>query len=90
MVVHLLGRTSGSITLLGRRENSLLLKTSALQTHSNQLYMDGDQHHVGTKLVASLMRHFPEYLHAGTRRLPRPARVLKGWRNLSPGESNKA
>ena len=47
-------------------ESSLLLKTSAqvdsdLVTYSNQLYVDGEQHHVGTKLVASLMHHFPGY-----------------------------
>ena len=76
-------------------ESSLLLKTpaqvdSALVTCSNQLYMEGEQHHVGTKLVASLMHNFPEYTRAGTHCLPRKARALKGWRNLSPGKASKA
>ena len=49
--------------------------------------MDGEQR---TKLFASLMHHFPEYSRAGTHRLPRTARAFKGWRNLTPGKTNKA
>ena len=72
-----------------------LLKTpaqvdSALVTYSNQLHMDGAQNHVGTKLVASWMQHFPEYSLAGIHRLARTARALKGWRNLTSGKTSKA
>ena len=71
-------------------ESSLLLKKPSAGrpcgTYSNQLYMDGEQHQVGTQIIASLMHHFPEYSRTGTHRLPRTARARKVWRHLIPGQ----
>ena len=52
--------------------------------------MDGEQHHVGTKLLALLMHHFPEYSRAGTHRLPRSARALKAVEKYHPRQSKQS
>ena len=50
-------------------------------TYSNQLHMDGEHHHVGTKLVASWMHHVPEYSRVS--RQTNKAYPLVVWEALS-------
>ena len=41
-------------------------------------------------VVAPVMHQFPKFLSARARKLPRTAQAFKGWRNLTPSNTNKA
>ena len=51
------------------------------------MYFEGRDLGVGTKLVAGWMACFPRFGRAGDLRMPRSWRALKGWRRLAPPRS---
>ena len=59
----------------------------ALVDYMNHQFLNGHQAFVGDRLIASWIHHRPQYGRAGSRRMPRALRALKGWRKLCPGRS---
>ena len=56
----------------------------------NYLFTAGHPAHRGDKIIASLMHFRSHYSRMGSGKLRRCWRALKGWRQLSPGQSRRA
>jgi len=50
-------------------------------------YLNGEQAHVGSHLMAVAKFHLPAFGKAGSRRLPRAGQALRGFRRLAPGRT---
>eukprot|EP00435_Cladocopium_sp_Y103_P029361 s335_g7.t1 len=61
-----------------------------LVTHLNMMYFQGHQAYRADRLLAAVMHEHPEYGRAGSQKIPRSWRALKGFRKLCPGKSRKA
>ena len=57
---------------------------AALRDYADELFLDGEDSHVGSKLQAALEFERPQAARVGTLHLPRFKRALKGWRKLAP------
>merc|ERR1712086_1220617 len=51
------------------------------------LFLNGEDCHVGDKLVAAWENRYPTYSRNGACRLPRVKQALKGWKKAAPGGS---
>ena len=59
----------------------------AIVEYLNHLFFMGDHSDRGDKVLAAFFDRFPSFSKAGSRRVPRSWRCLKGWRKLTPKKS---